>query len=107
VVGWRHFNDYNLFKEKLESVIKKEVIVVSGGASGVDSLAERWADEKGYKTIIYKADWKKYGRAAGPMRNTKIVEECDFVVAFPSSKSVGTYDTMRKAGDKLKYTFNI
>ena len=71
--------------------------VISGGASGVDKMAERWADEMGYKKEIHPAEWKKYGRRAGPMRNIKIIESCTRVVAFPSKKGRGTQDSIKKA----------
>lgn len=60
-------------------------------------MAERYAKEHGHKLKIFKAEWNKYGLKAGPIRNTKIVEYCDILIAFPSKKGKGTQDSIRKA----------
>ena len=64
--------------------------VISGGAKGADTLAERWANENNIPIILYKPAWKKYGRAAGLRRNENIIESCDFCLAFWDGKSKGT-----------------
>lgn len=74
-----------------------DLIIVSGGASGVDTFAEQFAKDRMYDTIIIEPEWQKYGPAAGPKRNTKIVEEADAVVAIWDGKSNGTKDTIDKA----------
>jgi hypothetical protein len=88
VVGSRTFDDYGYMKEVLEWFDIKEII--SGGAGGADKLAERYAAEKGIPIRIFKAEWDKYGRAAGYKRNVQIVEAADEVVAFWDGKSKGT-----------------
>lgn len=47
--------------------------------------------------IIHPAEWKKFGKVAGMMRNTIIVERSDIIIAFPIGSSIGTWDTIRKA----------
>lgn len=69
-------------------------LIVSGGAMGIDAFAERWAESNSINTKIFKPDYKSYGKAAPLVRNKKIVEECDKVVAFPSEESRGTYHTL-------------
>lgn len=101
IVGSRNFTDYNFIKQNIEKTLKKwdktPDLVISGGANGVDCLAEKWAKENNIKTLIYYADWSK-GKKAGPVRNTLIVNECDYMIAFPSRlKSIGTYDSINKA----------
>jgi hypothetical protein len=56
-----------------------------GGATGADTLAGAWAAIAGVECVVYKADWKAHGRAAGPIRNAKMLadENPDMVVAFP------------------------
>ena len=71
--------------------------LVSGGARGVDTVAEVAAREVGIPVEIHPADWNRHGRGAGPLRNTRIVESSDVVVAFWDGRSPGTADTLRKA----------
>jgi hypothetical protein len=77
-------------------------IIVSGGASGVDTMAEKYALDNEYDLLVFKPDWNKYGKTAGPLRNTQIVEYATHVIAFVSEKSVGTYDTINKAKNNQK-----
>lgn len=76
--------------------------IVSGGAKGADSLAERYAQENGLEMVIYYPDWEKHGRAAGPIRNRLIVDEADAVVAFWDGKSRGTKSTIDLTLNKNK-----
>lgn len=83
--------------EKYIRTLPNDTIIVSGGAIGVDKWAEQWARFLGLGTIILKPDWNKYGKAAGMIRNTQIVETCDKLVAFWDGKSKGTKDSIDKA----------
>lgn len=65
-------------------------LVVSGGALGVDRLAESIALAHGKKTHTIRPDWDKYGRSAGFRRNVAIVEMADVVYAFWDGGSKGT-----------------
>lgn len=60
-------------------------VIVSGGARGADRLAEEWAAQRLVECRIYKPNWRKFGKAAGPMRNMAMLskEQPDLVVAFP------------------------
>ena len=62
-----------------------QTTIITGGASGVDTIAHEWAKEVGCKTEVYPADWEKYGKAAGPIRNKQMLDEGrpDRVVCFP------------------------
>jgi len=51
---------------------------------------------------IFEADWARFGRKAGPLRNTQIVDACDKVLALPSHKGKGTQDTIKKAEKRGK-----
>lgn len=95
VVGSRTFRDYS----KLETVLEKFLpfILVSGGARGADSLAKWFAVKHKLVRIIYTPNWKKYGRAAGFVRNTKIINDSDMLIAFWDGKSKGTKDSIEKA----------
>jgi hypothetical protein len=60
-------------------------------------MAGEWADVFGVPFRIFPANWKKHGRAAGPMRNQQMLDEGkpDLVIAFPGGS--GTADMVRRA----------
>ena len=88
IVGSRSFQDYGLLLETMAR--HKPSAIVSGGAKGADTLAERYAREIDVDCIVFKPDWKRYGRAAGPKRNKQLVEASDLIIAFWDGKSRGT-----------------
>lgn len=95
VVGSREFKDkkkvyyeLNRFHELVD--YESEVIFVSGGARGVDSYAEDVANKLGFKCIIFKPEWDKYGKKAGFLRNQLIINKADKCVAFWDGQSKGT-----------------
>ena len=95
IVGSRTFEDYNAmcsFIEETLATMEHPTIeaVVSGGARGADLLAERYAQEMGLQMIVFPAEWKKYGRRAGFIRNVDIIRECDLCFAFWDGESHGT-----------------
>ena len=64
-------------------------LVVHGGATGADSLAESWAKSREINQHIYPAKWKMHGRSAGPIRNTEMLGSeptIDLVIAFPGGR---------------------
>lgn len=71
--------------------------VIHGGAPGVDSLADAWAKRQKIPVEVFPADWDAHGRAAGPLRNQRMLDEGkpDIVVAFPGGR--GTADMLRRA----------
>ncbi|RTM07422.1 MAG: DUF2493 domain-containing protein [Hyphomicrobiales bacterium] len=73
--------------------------VIEGGASGADRLGFRWAHSNGISTLTFRANWKAHGRAAGPIRNQKMLDDGKpgLVVAFPGGK--GTEDMVSRAGN--------
>lgn len=104
VVGSRNFSDYSLMKSKLDTFLKNQsdVVIVSGGARGADTLAERYAKEKGYLFKIFPAEWDKFGRVAGYIRNEQMHSyisnaENRGCVAFWDGKSKGTQHNFKLA----------
>lgn len=72
--------------------------LVSGGARGVDAMAERAAQEFSVPIEVHKADWKRYGRRAGILRNADIVAAADELLAFfGRERTPGTSDSIRRA----------
>jgi hypothetical protein len=93
VVGSRDYPDWRQVREYVES-LPAGTVVVSGGARGVDAIAEKAARLAGLAVDVYPADWQTYGMAAGMIRNRQIVKNCHRVVAFWDGKSKGTKNTI-------------
>lgn len=74
-----------------------ELIIIQGGARGADRFAKRWAEFSNVLCLEFPAEWSKYGRAAGHIRNTKMLDEGqpDLVLAFPGGS--GTANMVSQA----------
>lgn len=97
IAGGRDIHDYNLIIEAIEECQFPIATVVSGGAKGVDALGEKYAIETNKTLHIYEADWEKHGRAAGPIRNRKMAENADALIAIWDGKSKGTKNMIETA----------
>lgn len=101
VCGGRDFSDYDLLANTLVGLIgqyeAKDVIFISGHARGADKLGELFANTNGCKLQVFPADWNKYKKAAGYIRNQQMLDEGkpDIVVAFKGG--TGTEDMVRRA----------
>lgn len=103
ICGTRDYDNYEYFEKIINNWITKYGKIdkiVSGGATGIDSLAEKYAIIHKIPIIIHRAEWEKYNKKAGPIRNTKIVNDSTHLIACPSINSIGTYDTINKAKKK-------
>lgn len=99
IVGSREFNDYELFMDYMKQLVpnpKALTLIVSGGAKGADTLAERYARENNIPMDVHSPNFK-FGKAAYFIRNQEIVDTSDHIVAFPTGDSRGTYNTISKA----------
>ncbi len=95
VAGCRNFNEYEKAKKHINICIsniktKYELIFLSGGCRGADTLGERYAKENGYKIERHSTDWGKFGKSAGPKRNREMADAADYVICFWDGKSKGT-----------------
>ena len=114
VCGSRTWDDADVIRERLDR-LPADVTIVQGGARGADRIAWMWAGEAGVAFETYPADWDGDGRAAGPIRNQKMLDSgADLVIAFRSEgESRGTdhmcsiaarrgvpVEIIRKAGDE-------
>lgn len=77
IAGSRSFNDYDTLCYICDRSLANQkdfgnIIIVSGGARGADSLAERYAHEHGCKLKVFPAKWHLYGKGAGYRRNTEM-----------------------------------
>lgn len=97
VAGGRHFGDYFMVQLALECVAAASDEIVSGGANGADALGERYAKEQNHPLKIYAADWAKYGKRAGYLRNQQMAKYADILVAFWDGESKGTWNMIKLA----------
>jgi hypothetical protein len=82
VCGSRFYTNYRNVLEQLRKLNVE--LVIAGGCRGADYLAVEAAKECGFPYVEFPADWEKSGKAAGPIRNEKMLKEGkpDFVLVF-------------------------
>ena len=107
IAGGRNFNDKYLLEDNLMEWIldiylkhihdneKVSIEIISGNASGADRLGEEFVKEHLYELKLFPANWNKYGKAAGPIRNRQMAEyaaqaDKGVLFAFWDGKSRGT-----------------
>ena len=98
ITGGRDFSDRALLFDALDRLhsIHGFTVLIHGDASGADRLSGEWAASKGIQVEARPAEWKKHGRAAGPIRNSQMLDEKPgLVIAFPGGN--GTADMVKKA----------
>jgi hypothetical protein len=112
IVGSRTFNDKTkafTVLDEIEKQIGKIDLIISGGACGADTIGELYAQSKNIPTLIFLPNWEKYGKSAGFIRNSKIVDNCDVIIGFWDLNSLGTKDSLKKAKNlnKIIYIFDF
>lgn len=96
IAGSRNFQDYWALERAVLSFLQQHrkggepVEVISGCARGVDKLGERFAKRFNLSLIRMPADWKRYGKAAGMVRNKSMAEEASHAILFWDGISKGT-----------------
>jgi len=106
VVGSRGFTNKKLLYSILDQYLEDnpDLVIVSGGAKGADSLAQDWAFNNKVECKIYPADWTTHGKAAGFIRNKLIWDDSDEGIAFWDGQSNGTkhsFELSRKQKKQL------
>ena len=106
VVGSREFNNYQYMKSILDVYHKAGELekIITGDARGADTLALKYAKEHDIPCHQFFAEWDKYGKSAGPLRNERVVSHCDMIIAFrvDGLKNKGTNNAIEKAENKGK-----
>lgn len=102
VTGGRDYDDRAMVSMCLNRLLDNGMNALIHGAcrTGADQLAEDWFQKHSDKVGIgrFPADWRMYGKMAGPIRNQKILNECkdiNLVLAFPGGR--GTADMRARA----------
>lgn len=90
IAGSRGLNNYLVLLNAIEKINWKITHVVSGTCQGADRLGERWARTNNISISRYSADWKRYGKKAGILRNVKMVENAEALLALWDGESRGT-----------------
>jgi hypothetical protein len=113
VCGGRDYSDAESLNATLDNIIAniksmasgQSVRLIHGAARGADSLAAAWASSRGIAATAYPANWNLYGRSAGYVRNTQMLEEGQphLVVAFPGGAGTAMMTRIaRSAGVTVK-----
>ena len=105
VCGSRDFNDREILTTRLDEYLSSanlaNIEIVAGGARGADTLAEDYAAERGIKFTKFPADWARYGKSAGFIRNAEMAEYCkgpmNTCIAFYDGQSHGTANMLTTA----------
>jgi len=104
IVGSRDWKDMEVVCAEVRR-LPAGTVVVSGGARGVDKMAESEANAVGLVTVIVRPPWNIKGPSAGPIRNSVIARIADRCIAFWDGQSPGTADVIKKFDKKnKKYT---
>lgn len=106
VAGSRNITNYSTVVQAIQESgwLSKRTEIVSGMAQGVESLAARFALKNGYALYQFPADWNKYGKSAGMIRNQEMAEFADALIAIWDGRSRGTkgmIEIARKRGLKV------
>tara|TARA_B100000131_G_scaffold83492_1_gene80471 strand:- start:317 stop:769 length:453 start_codon:yes stop_codon:yes gene_type:complete len=111
IVGSSRFYDFEKFEENVELWTNENGypdLVIVGGASGVDYMAERWADSNIIPIAVFAEEWGDYskslkdrGREEAPNTLTeKILDAASHILAMPSPTSKWTRIVIEQASDR-------
>ena len=117
IAGSRDFNDYKLLKTSMRDILKNislddinKIKIISGTARGADQLGERFAKQFKLEVVKFPADWNRFGKRAGYIRNEEMAkysvkdDNYGMLVAFWDGKSRGTkhmIDLAKKHGVEI------
>lgn len=109
VVGSREFSKLSEIPRYLDHIFKvrTDIIIVSGGADGVDKAAEEWAKAHGIECVVYPANWDEDGDRAGIKRNAQIIENSDAAIIFWDGESAGSLDSLCRGMKKKDYPVQV
>jgi hypothetical protein len=106
IAGSRDITDYGWLYDAIKNSQLPITCVISGGARGVDGLAQTWAAAHNIPCEVIPAEWKKHGKGAGYKRNTEMLEKADGLIALYDGESKGAkhmIDIAYKEAKKRKF----
>lgn len=109
IAGSRTISDYNIVTSAVKASNFVPSIIVSGGARGTDKLGERYGQDNNILVEVFPANWAKYGKRAGRIRNNEMAEFADALIAIWDGSSPGTKHMMNemKKLDKPVFVYKI
>jgi hypothetical protein len=100
IAGSRDYPTNGNFNDKMNELVKLFGVpseVVSGHCkTGPDKLGEDWAKQNNIPVKLFPADWDKFGRSAGPIRNKHMAEYCDRAIVFWDGQSRGSQNMINE-----------
>ncbi len=105
IAGCRYLHDVDLVKEAVRLSGIKISQVVSGNANGIDRAGELYALIQGIPLRTFPANWNKYGRKAGLVRNKEMAEYAQALIAIWDGESPGTRHMINQAFNHGLFTF--
>ena len=98
IVGSRSISEFDI-----ENYVPSDVsLIITGGANGVDLIAEKYADKHRISKLVLRPDYKRFGRGAPLKRNEEMVDISDRVLVIWDGMSKGTLYTIEYAEKKNK-----
>lgn len=114
VTGSRNYDDFNEMYWILKTIVSELKIepsqsaIIHGNSRGADKIAGYVGRNLGFNIEVYPANWDKYGKVAGPIRNREMVNSgVDLVLAFPIGNSYGTRNAIKEAKKKQIPIINV
>ena len=100
ICGSRNYHNAKAVMQRME-LLPDDVLIIQGGARGADSLAKTYALDLGYDIVTFEAEWNVYGKSAGSIRNTQMLDKGQptLVIAFVDdpTRSPGTANMVLQA----------
>ena len=104
IAGSRNITDIDLSKY----IPPSTTLIISGGAAGIDTLAEQYADKHRISKLILRPNYNLYKKGAPLKRNDVMADICDTALIFWDGKSKGTkhtIDYLKKTGKEINVIF--
>jgi hypothetical protein len=100
IAGSRGINDRKIVEQAINDSSFIITEVVCGMSYGVDAVGRQWAEDNEIPVARFYAHWNEHGKAAGPMRNRKMAEYADALIAIWDGRSRGTKVMIEEANKK-------
>lgn len=112
IVGSKSISNENLINNYISECLtdlSNIDLIISGGAKGVDTIAELFAKNHNIKTKIFYPNWEKYGRQADLIRNSDIISKCEICIIIWDGESLCTKNDIDLCTEMRKpcYIFNV